>query len=115
MSGIERLSNDDVQWSGTGIGLVPTLSDPAVRILDQGEAAIPGLLDALGDDARFALAHVLLTNLSGMPYETVPWNGLEVDIEPDGTVRVDPAQRPALERRWRRWTESRPRPRELPK
>ena len=114
MSDIDQLGNADVQWSGTTLGLVPTVSAQALRILDEGEAAIPALLDALGDEQRFVLAHVLLTRLSGMPHETVPWNGLEVDIAPGGAVHVDPAQRPALEGRWRRWSSSTPRPHELP-
>lgn len=110
---VGALSPADVAWDASAIGLSPVLSDRARAVLDAGDAAVPALLDALGDSSRFAVAHVLLTLLSGVRHGTVPWNGLQVDLEPDGTARVDPAQRADLERRWRTWAESSPRPAEL--
>jgi hypothetical protein len=110
---VGSLANADVRWDGTPVGLSPALSESARAVLDRGDAAFPALIDALRDESRFAVAHVLLTLMSGVRHGTVPWNGLDVDLNADGTARIDPAQRERLERRWRRWMESTPRPDEL--
>jgi hypothetical protein len=98
------LRNEDVAWQGTTLGLMPAVeSDAAQSLLGYGEAAVPALIEALDDEPRFVLAHVLLTLIAGEPYETAPWNGLQVDLCADGTVRVDPIQRRDLVRRWKEW------------
>ena len=98
------LAAGDVGWSGTDLGLMPQLSDDDERLvqeLDEGD--IPALLDALDREETFVKAHVLMTRLTGVEHETAPtWNGLAVDIRADGSVHVDPSQRPALAERWRR-------------
>ena len=111
---VEGLTNADVRWDGTALGLMPILSESARSFLDEGDTAIPDLIDALGDESRFAIAHVLLTLISGVRHETAPWNGLQVDLEADAVAHIDPAQRPELQLRWRRWSEATPRPDELP-
>jgi hypothetical protein len=68
----------------------------------------------LEDESRFVAAHVLLTLLSGVKYQTIPWNGLEVNLPPDGRARIDAGQRFELARRWRAWQEAAPHPRSLP-
>lgn len=110
------LTNDDVAWNANPLGLWPTLpSGVTERAYESGEDAIPELIDALADPERFVVAHVLLTQLSGVEYRAVPtWNGLEVELRPDGSTVIDPAQRHDLGRRWRRWSESTPRPKSLP-
>jgi hypothetical protein len=111
----EKLSNADVRWEGTALGLAPELTGEAARVVQLGDQALPGLLEALSDPDRFVVAHVALTELLGVEYESFPtWNGLEVSLEADGTVRIDPAQRPALAQRWQRWYTARPRPTALP-
>jgi hypothetical protein len=108
-------ANDAVAWNGTRYGLLPTLREDAGRWEAQGEAAIPVLLETLDDPDRFVTAHVLLTRISAIVHETFPtWNGLEVEIAADGSVRIDPAGRPALAERWNRWYRSDPRPDRLP-
>lgn len=101
------LASGEVGWHGTDLGLMPRLSADDERVaqeLDQGD--IPALLEALERQETFVLAHVLLTRLTHAEHETFPtWNGLAVDIAADGSVRIDPAQRPALAERWRRRTD----------
>jgi hypothetical protein len=97
------------------VGLVPTIvSDSARELLDSGDAAVPPLVGALEDPARFVAAHVLLTVLSGVEHGTTPWNGLHVDLAADGRAEVDESQRGELARRWRAWQQAVPRPRTLP-
>jgi hypothetical protein len=112
---IQDLGNDDVRWDGTLVGLVPTVvGDPARRLLTSDEDVLPLLVDAVADESKFVVAHVLLTLLSEVEHDATPWNGLRVDLSADGEVRVDPEQRFALARRWRAWHEATPRPRSLP-
>jgi hypothetical protein len=98
------LAAGDVGWDGTDLGLMPRLSDDDERLarqLDKGD--IPALLDALDRQETFVKAHVLLTRLTGVEHETFPtWNELAVDIRADGSVQIDPSQRPGLAERWRR-------------
>lgn len=110
------LSNADIRWQGTRAGLVPQLVDEKAKAFaDVGEGAIPELLELLSDEQSFVAAHLLLTGISGVSYRSYPdWNGLEVDIAPDGTAIVDAAQRTVLARRWKQWYDSRPRPAMLP-
>ena len=99
------LTDGKVGWHGTDLGLAPQLSDSDERLVKAlDEEDIPVLLDALDSEATFVTAHVLLTRLTGVPHETAPsWNGLVIDIGPDGSTHVDPAQRPAIVDLWRRW------------
>jgi hypothetical protein len=110
------LSNSNVQWDGNRFGLMPTLSGAAAnQLLDMGPAALPALLEALSDPDKFVSAHVVLTKLSGVEYQSFPaWNGLEVILSADGTVSIDPAQQPVLIERWRRWYQTEPHPAVLP-
>jgi hypothetical protein len=113
---VDELSNADVQWDGTYVGLRPVIeSTEAERIRQQGDRAVPDLIAALADEDTFAVAHVLLTDIARVSHERLPtWNGLAVDIRADGTVTVEPAQRFDLARRWRQWYETQPRPDRLP-
>lgn len=112
---IVNLSNTDIRWDGTFVGLAPTVvSDSARQLLASGEVIIPYLVKALEDDSKFVVAHVVLTLVSGVEYHTMPWNGLKVDLLPDGQVKVDAAQRFELVRRWQKWQQSAPHPRSLP-
>lgn len=112
---IGHLNNGSIRWDGTFVGLVPTIvSDSTRQLLASGDLAIPQLISALEDESKFVAAHVLLTLLSGVEYQTLPWNGLVVDIAADGTVTIDPAQKFDLVKRWKRWHQTEPRPRVLP-
>lgn len=112
---IDNLSNTDIHWDGTLVGLTPTVvSESARQLLAWGEVAIPHLINALADDSKFVAAHVVLTLVSGVEYHTIPWNGLKVDLLPDGQVKIDAAQRFDLARRWQKWQQAAPHPRSLP-
>jgi hypothetical protein len=105
---VAALRNTDVEWDGTTLGLVPTVTSPgAQRLLRYGTASAHRLVAALSDPDRFVAAHVILTLVSGVAHDTYPdWNGLTVDIGADGRVGIDPDQRFALVRRWRRWLQT---------
>lgn len=105
---VEGLSNADIVWDATLAGLTPTLGSPGSgRLLQLGRPAARRLVAAMSDPDRFVAAHVILTLASGMPTSTFPdWNGLVVEIDADGQVRIDPEQRFAMARRWQRWYEA---------
>ncbi len=82
-----------------------------MRVIELGEQVMPHLLPILSEPDKFVIAHVLLTQLSGIEYQTFPkWNGLNVDIAPDGTATIDPNQRHELYRQWEKWLRTKPRP-----
>ena len=112
---VGQLSNADIRWDGTLVGLVPTIvSDAGRQLLDIGNDAIPQLLSVLEDESKFVAAHVLLTLLSDIEYHTEPWNGLAIELSADGKAHIDVRQRFELARRWRAWQQTTPRPRSLP-
>lgn len=108
-------SNNVVSWNGTRFGLTPLLSVQAEHILKKGQTMVPVLLNALSDPERFITAHVLLTKITGVQYDSQDsWNGLQIDIEADGNTRFNPDQRQELARRWKQYFETQPTPDKLP-
>jgi len=104
-------NNRAVRWDGTRFGLVPTLSTEAETIVAAGQSAVPALLDALADPNTFVTAHVLLTRVTGVRYETFPrWNGLKVDLRATNEVEIDPEQRTRLAGQWKQYFQTTPRP-----
>jgi hypothetical protein len=105
-----------VTWISTLLGVAPLVSSRRNDVPGAlKRAAIPELIQALGDEKHFVAAHVLLTQLTGVTFESAPtWNGLAVDIGADGAVTIDPAQRASLKQRWQRWFIIRPHPAMLP-
>ncbi len=101
-----NITNSDVQWTGDYVGLMPTLSGNSANAMQHAsESDMSDLIRALEDPLRFVAAHVLLTKLSGVQYQTFPkWNGLTVEIDSDGQSHYDPQQRFDLARRWLSWT-----------
>jgi hypothetical protein len=116
MSMLQQIpTNDAVEWHGTRYGLHPALSDEAEAVRMQGDAIIPALIGALDDPDRFVTAHVLLTRLAGVQYDTFPdWNGLYVDLRADGNVVIDSDQAPELAARWQAFDAMDPKPDILP-
>jgi len=111
LNGSDIPTNDAVRWQGTRFGLIAELSDEARGLLTRGESILQLLLEGLSDPRRFVTAHVVLTRITGVPYETFPaWNGLEVTVEANGDVTIDSSQREQLELQWRRYFQDRPRP-----
>lgn len=112
---VNQLSNNDIRWDGTYVGFIPTIvSDVARQLLTIGNAAVPRLVSALEDESKFVAAHVLLTLISAVEYQTMPWNGLEINLSANGETNTDAHQRFALARRWRAWQQATPHPRSLP-
>jgi len=100
---ISQLANSDIIWEGTTFGLYPAIMDKAAQnILKQGERAAPGLREALSDTNKFAAAHVLLTIIGKkeFPASAEHWNGLRVDLEADGTVKLHPEQMDEIKKMW---------------
>lgn len=106
--------NSALQWSGTRYGLFPTFPEEVEKIINEGESAVPVLLDALNSPQLFVTAHVILTRITGVRHETFPsWNGLEVHIPATGDVEIDVEQRHRLAERWRMYYGTKPRPASL--
>ena len=105
-----KIQNNDVKWNGTGVGLMSELTGPgSAELASLGDAAVPPLLRALYDPNRFAVAHVLLTRIAGEPYraDAERWNGLRVDLYPDGRVELHPDDIPGLVVKWDKWKRQR--------
>jgi hypothetical protein len=105
-------TNDTVRWSATRYGLRPSLPAHIPPGLAHDEAKMRALL---ADPDRHVVAHLLLTQHSGVKYSTLDgFNGTVVDREADGTVSIAPDQGAALPLRWLAWGASIPRPDTLP-
>ena len=113
---LQALASTEVRWEGTDAGFMPELEtnqSASLNALNKDET--PDLNNALSDEEFFVVAHVLLTRISGIEYETFPtWNHLAVEIAADGTVTIDPQQRHRLATAWRQWYNSKPRSVRLP-
>lgn len=110
------LSGTEVHWEGTDTGFVPhVVGYDFASAAEFGSRAIIELLEALLDRDTFVLAHVVLTKLTGIEYQTFPeWNHLTVSMAADGAITIDPEQRFDLARRWKQWYQAKPRPSSLP-
>jgi hypothetical protein len=109
---LSRIANDNVQWNGSYIGVVPELRGPAIKVLKQiAEEHQAGrhetrdkLVSLMEDPDRFIVAHVLLTkSLFEKKYsiDGSHWNGLEVRIPSNGVAQIDPRQRADLVVKWK--------------
>jgi hypothetical protein len=104
----ESISNGDIQWTYTLIGLQPAVKGKTREVLDhmrKTKADMQVLVEQLDDPTRFQAAHVLLTYLQasfhkgGIPTGTGPWNGMTVTF--DGKVaKCSPDQRSQLKKDW---------------
>lgn len=99
----EQISNDDLRWDGTDIGLQPRIDNPATEKI-VADTSIPdvALLGLLRDPRRFAIAHVILTMRSRKieSFDAQQWNGLHVTLDATGAARYDASDMEALARRW---------------
>lgn len=81
------ISNDDITWEGTLLGLYPMVRGEEPRkLLTLGREAVPGFRAALAHPDKYAAAHVLLTLIEGEEVElsSTHWNGLRVSLTADG-------------------------------
>lgn len=98
------IRNDHIVWDGNPIGLaVVGMTDIERHILCEGSAARPFLIAALSDESRFAVAHVLLTQIQGGSLQSgsaAEWNRLKVDLHADGRVEIPVEQQTAIQAIW---------------
>lgn len=85
------IRNEDVHWSGTYFGLMPNLSEAAIKLVKAKENIESMLLDALLDEDKFVVAHVLLTYRSHSHFTggTTAWNGLRVHLVADQPISYE--------------------------
>src|SRR5437879_3837575 len=81
------ISNSDVAWDGSDLGIIAQIPKSAVlNLLDAPDCSAPALVAALLDPDRYVVAHVLLTDLLNEPWrgDGGAWNGLRVQLYADG-------------------------------
>jgi hypothetical protein len=112
---VRGLSRADVEWHFGTLGISAYLtSDRAQKLRKIGEPAIPELIRALGDVDKYPSAHAILTEISGVEYRNIPYNGMSVTCTAANEILFRPEERFRLEQRWQRWYSSRPIPKTLP-
>lgn len=100
---IKSIRNDNVKWSGTIVGIMPTeLVGPTLTLRDSKENINPMLVEALLDQERFVAAHVLLTLRVPESNTTKEgeWNHLKIQLFADGKVSFEENN---LYELWRYW------------
>ncbi len=70
---------------------MPNLSEAAIKLMETKENIEPLLLDALLDQDKFVVAHVLLTYRSHSTFlgEAEAWNGLRVRLVADQPISYE--------------------------
>ena len=97
------ISNADVAWDGTDLGIMPKVTRQGVLdVLASPDCSAPFLVDALLDPNRYVVAHVLLTDLSNEPWggDGGAWNGLHVQLYADGRTTFEGNDRQQLHTIW---------------
>jgi hypothetical protein len=113
---VAGLTQADVQWNFGTLGIMADLEGDRARQLARiGMPAVPELIKALADEARYASAHAILTQISEVEFQSIPYNGMYVNCSADNKLLLRPEERFRLARRWQRWYAASPRPRTLPK
>jgi hypothetical protein len=112
---VEGLTQADVQWNFGTLGITAHLeSDRARQLVRIGMPAVPELIKALADETRYASAHAILTQISEVEFQSIPYNGMFVSCSADNELLLRPEDRFRLARRWQRWHAADPKPRTLP-
>ena len=102
-----RISNNGIKWDGTDVGLWPWIVGADEQwLLDTPLDPKCLLLQALDDPGKWVAAHVLLTKRwsleTGKSFSlgVEAYNGLRVMLFGDGSVQIDPSQRPKIRKQW---------------
>jgi hypothetical protein len=99
----EAISNRDIRWDGTLLGLRPQVEGASALVLSHWRAELPEqLVAALNDPDRFVAAHVLLgkglritLTTSGDRYDQ-----LNVDLPAKGPATIDRVQQGRIKKLW---------------
>jgi hypothetical protein len=100
---IVNMRNSDVKWSETLSVLLPELNDPTCALQSIDEPIEPLLVEALLDEERFAVAHVLLTlraEKGVFSGSAKNWNGLQMQLLTPGNVSYEGNDLEALYQEW---------------
>ena len=100
---LKNLRNEEIEWHGTTAGLQPIVrGENAKALLKAVDGKTDQSLVRIFNERQFAAAHVLLSLRLDRERSTSgeKWNGLAVDLLADGSVKVDPSQRVALQKQW---------------
>jgi hypothetical protein len=100
---IPQISNRDLAWDGSPLGLQPTIANAGTAKLVDAPADIDReLVELLRDQDRFAVAHVLLTmrRHALKTFDANQWNGLRVALSASGGARYDRDDMATLYERW---------------
>ena len=99
----DSITNTDLRWLGTIGGLFPVLSPRAEELKKRPDAS-KYLYHMLEDSGRAAIAHVILTWIKSKSWRTEDsasyWNGLYVEILPDGHWVYDSINLTQLKSKW---------------
>lgn len=100
---VSEMRNEDVEWSGQYIGLVPKLSGATLLLKDVSEDIDSLLVDVLTDQDKFVAAHVLLTYRLEDKFQVSvgEWNRLNIQLYADGTTSFDGNDLVELQRFWK--------------
>jgi hypothetical protein len=112
---VAGMSQNDMDWNFGYLGITAHLeSDQARQLVRIGMPAVPELIKALADEKKYASAHAILTEISEVQFQSIPYNGMYVNCSADHKLLFRPDERFQLARRWQRWYSSNPQPRTLP-
>ncbi len=99
---VNKITNEDVAWDGTFIGLMPKLGGATLRLRDSKKDINPLLVEALLDQDKFVAAHVLLTYRTALTISASgsEWNGLKVQLKSNGETAYDDNDLNELQKYW---------------
>lgn len=94
--------NTSIKWQANHYGFQPILSNEIKLIISRQQIDKPKLISYLHDAQKFISAHVILTYISHMKFETFPtWNKLKIDIKANGEIVINRDQRASLFEYWK--------------
>ena len=103
---VTKIRNTDIQWDGNYFGLHPKPSGASQKLLTEpADKVVPALMEALKDENRFVAAHVVLSEITASTKQgdAASWNGLRVNLLPNGQAVVPGGQQSVLIQQWADW------------
>ncbi len=100
---ILNMHNSDVKWNDSLFVFVPEFNGPTRALHSIDEPIEPLLVEALLDEERYVAAHVLLTMRTERgPVSAEPenWNGLQMQLLPDGVITYEGNDLESLHQQW---------------